>query len=81
MDLQTRKLNLISYLAQIQDENFIEKIENFILSKSGKDSDFKKFTEEELIKELQKGENSGFIEKFDRESFLNNIHEKQIPES
>lgn len=56
MDLQTRKLNLISYLAQIQDENFIEKIENFILSKSGKDSDFKKFTEEELINRIQKSE-------------------------
>lgn len=35
----------------------------------------------ELIKELQKGENSGFIEKFDRDSFLKNIHEKQISES
>lgn len=56
MDLQTRKLNLISYLAQIQDENFLEKIENFILSKSGKDSDFKKFTEEELINRIQKSE-------------------------
>ena len=27
MDLQTRKLNLITYLAQMQDENFFEKIE------------------------------------------------------
>ncbi len=81
MDLQTRKLNLISYLAQIKDENILEKIENFILNKSGEDSDFKKFTEEELIKELQKGENSGFVEKFDRESFLKNIHKKQISES
>ena len=30
----------------------------------------------ELIKELQKGENSGFIENFEREKFLQNIHEK-----
>lgn len=43
--------------------------------------EYEEIKKSELIKELQKGENSGFIEKFDRESFLNNIHEKQIPES
>ena len=56
MDLQTRKLNLISYLAQLQDENFLGKIENFILSKSEKDSNFMKLTEEELINRIQKSE-------------------------
>lgn len=29
-----------------------------------------------VIKELQKGEKSGLIENFDRENFLQNIHEK-----
>ena len=43
--------------------------------------EYEEIKKSELIKELQKGENSGFIEKFDRENFLNNIHEKQIPES
>lgn len=43
--------------------------------------EYEEIKKSELIKEFQKGENSGFIEKFDRESFLNNIHEKQIPES
>ena len=43
--------------------------------------EYEEIKKSELIKELQKGENSGFIEKFDRESFLNNIHEKQIPKS
>lgn len=56
MDLQTRKLNLISYLAQLQDENFVVKIENFILSKKQNQSDFKSLTEDELIVRIQKSE-------------------------
>ena len=43
--------------------------------------EYEEIKKSELIKEFQKGENSGFIEKFDRENFLNNIHEKQISES
>ncbi len=43
--------------------------------------EYEEIKKSELIKELQKGENSGFVEKFDRESFLKNIHKKQIPES
>jgi antitoxin ParD1/3/4 len=31
---------------------------------------------EELIKELKKGEKSGFVKDFNRESFLNNLHQK-----
>ncbi|AWK03656.1 type II toxin-antitoxin system ParD family antitoxin [Flavobacterium crocinum] len=33
---------------------------------------------EELIKELKKGEKSGFVKDFDRESFLTNLHEKHL---
>lgn len=33
MDLQSRKLHLISFLAQLQDETLIAKIENFISKK------------------------------------------------
>ena len=35
----------------------------------------------ELIKELQKGEISGFIENFEREKFLQNIHKKHNAQS
>ena len=56
MDLQTRKLNLISYLAQLQDENFLRKIENFILSKKQIDADLKPFTEDELIARIKESE-------------------------
>ena len=34
----------------------------------------------ELIKELQKGEKSGFIKEFDRTAFLNALHEKHSAE-
>lgn len=57
MDLQTRKLNLISYLAQLQDEKSIEIIEKFILRKKENEPDFKPFTVEELIQRIEKSEN------------------------
>jgi len=58
MDLQTRKLNLISYLAQIQDESFFDKIEKFVLKKKSAtpDSDFNPFTVEELISRIEQSE-------------------------
>jgi antitoxin ParD1/3/4 len=31
-----------------------------------------------LIKELEKGEKSGFAAKFDREEFLNSLHKKYV---
>ena len=34
----------------------------------------------ELIKELKKGENSGFIKDFGRTSFLKNLHQKHLAE-
>ncbi|PTX58398.1 hypothetical protein C8N46_11443 [Kordia periserrulae] len=56
MDLQTRKLNLIAYLAQLQDEKFIEKIEKFILRKQQNEPEYKPFTVEELIQRIEKSE-------------------------
>lgn len=58
MDLETRKLNLITYLAQLQDESFFEKIENYILRKFEKEdhSEFRPFTPEELINRIEKSE-------------------------
>lgn len=32
----------------------------------------------ELIKELKKGERSGFVQKFDRKSFLKNLRDKHV---
>jgi antitoxin ParD1/3/4 len=31
---------------------------------------------EELVKELKKGEKSGFVQDFNRDSFMKNLHEK-----
>ncbi len=54
MDLQTRKLNLIAYLSQIQDESCINKIEKILYEK--KEINFKPFTQEELIERIKKSE-------------------------
>lgn len=57
MDLQTRKLNLITYLAQIKDEPFFDKLENYILKREIENNpDLKPFTIEELIGRIEKSE-------------------------
>ncbi len=38
--------------------------------------EFEETKKVELIKELKKGEKSGFVEKFDRDSFIKNLHKK-----
>jgi uncharacterized protein YbbC (DUF1343 family) len=50
MDLQTRKLNAIGYLINLQDEKVFTKIEATIdLVKTQKDSILKPFTKKQLI--------------------------------
>ena len=57
MDLQTRKLNLITYLAQLQDEIFFEKLEKYILNKESEHNlELKPFTIDELINRVEKSE-------------------------
>lgn len=57
MDLQTRKLNLITYLAQIKDEIFFDKLENYILkSEVEHNPDLKPFTIKELINRIELSE-------------------------
>jgi hypothetical protein len=57
MDFQTRKLNLITYLAQLQDEAFFGKLEKYILKReSEQHSELKPFTIDELISRIEKSE-------------------------
>ncbi|MCF2219658.1 hypothetical protein H9Q08_10090 [Chryseobacterium sp. PS-8] len=58
MDLQTRKLNLIIYLAQLKDESFLDKIEEYILSNLEKEDHPKifPFSIENLINRIEKSE-------------------------
>ena len=57
MDLPTRKLNLITYLAQIKDEIFFDKLENYILDREAElNSALKPFTVEELINRIEMSE-------------------------
>ncbi len=73
MDLQTRKLNLISYLAQLQDEKFIDKIERFILRKQESSTDFKPFTVDELIDRIQQSESNFKTGKFKSQEELEKL--------
>ena len=57
MDLPTRKLNLITYLAQIKDEIFFDKLENYILDREAElNPAIKTFTVEELINRIEMSE-------------------------
>lgn len=58
MDIQTRKLNLISYLTQIQDEEILKKIEDLVKRKKATKEgvDVKPFTQKELIRRIEKSE-------------------------
>jgi hypothetical protein len=57
IDLPSRKLNLIQYLAQSQDEEFLETLEQMILKKEGiTKNEFSPFTVEELIARIKKSE-------------------------
>ncbi|MEO9257904.1 MAG: hypothetical protein ABI207_05955 [Crocinitomicaceae bacterium] len=78
MDLQTRKLNIIAYLAQIQDEGILNKIEDFILKRKLKnsDSEFKPFTIDEFISRIEKSEQDVKEGKFKTQDELEKISEK-----
>lgn len=75
MDLETRKLNLITYLAHLQDESFFEKIENYILRKYEKEdhSEFRPFTTKELINRIEKSEQDFKKGKFKSQEDLEKI--------
>lgn len=57
MDFQTWKLNLITYLAKLQDEIFFEKLEKYILKRENEHrSELKPFTISELINRIEESE-------------------------
>jgi hypothetical protein len=57
MDLQTRKLNLITYLLQMKDEVFFDKLENYILKIEVElNTNISPFSSEELINRVKKSE-------------------------
>lgn len=49
MDLQTRKLNIIKYIAQLQDVNMIQEVESLIFESNIHDKNFQQFTENDLL--------------------------------
>lgn len=58
MNLQTRKLNIIAYLAQLQDESFFEQLERLILkNQSDIEPQHQSFSLEQLKSRIQRSEN------------------------
>lgn len=78
MDIKTRKLNLISYLAQIQDESILSKIEKYILKNINNKTElsFKPFSVEELISRIEKSEQDFKDGKFITQDELEKLSEK-----
>lgn len=74
MDLKTRKLNIITYLAQLQDESLFEKIENLIF-KNDKKTEFNPFTVNEFISRSEKSEDDFLNGKFKTQEELEKISE------
>lgn len=71
MDLQTRKLNLITYLAQIHDESFLKNWKLYFKKTSRwKDPDIKPFTVDELINRIEKSEQDFQHEEFETQEEL-----------
>lgn len=66
MDLQTRKLNAISYLITLQDEKVLSKIELTILENKIIDSEnmLKQFTQEQLIERASKANKDYLLGRF-----------------
>lgn len=57
MDLSTRKLNVITYLSQLQDEVFFEKLEKVILKKQKSHiNDCSPFSVEQLVNRIEQSE-------------------------
>lgn len=57
MDLPTRKLNLIAYLSQLQDELLIRDLEKYIVNREKEAYlHFKPFTDQELISRIEQSE-------------------------
>ncbi len=54
MDLQTRKLNVIEYLIQLQDDNMIQEIENLIFESKVHTKNFQQLTEIDLLNRAKK---------------------------
>ncbi len=73
MDLQTRKLNLITYLSQVQDESFINKVEKILYNEKMDKINFKPFTQEELIDRIKRSERDFAEGKFKTQEELETI--------
>lgn len=57
MDLKSRKLNIIEYLINLQDERLFSKIEALIQDKSSDNRDLEPFTKKQIVERTRKSNN------------------------
>jgi hypothetical protein len=81
----TQDHTLANYRRQVRD--IVEQVSSFTktldvriwvayIAAEASLGEFEEAKKTELIKELEKGEKSGFVENFERDSFLKNLHQK-----
>ena len=71
MDLQTRKLNAIEYIAGLEDENILNSIELTIIeNKVRKDRKLKPFTQKQLLSRAEKANKDYQVGKVKTQEFL-----------
>lgn len=75
MDLQTRKLNIISYIAQLRDEKFLQKIENYILNNTDIENmnDTIPFSVQEFFERIEQSERDFKNGNYKSQSELENL--------
>jgi hypothetical protein len=71
MDLQTRKLNAIEYIAGLQDENIFNSIELTIIeNKVRNESNIKPFTKKQLLNRAEKSNKDYLAGNYKTQEFL-----------
>ena len=73
MDIQSRKLNIISYITQLRDEQLIKKIEKYILNNVEIEDDTLPFSVQEFIQRIKQSEEDFKNGKYKTQSELENL--------
>lgn len=71
MDIQSRKLNIISYITQLRDEQLIKKFEKYILNNI--EDDTIPFSVQEFIQRIKQSEEDFKNGKYKTQSELENL--------
>ncbi len=78
MSLLTRKINLLTYISELEDEKFLNEVENYILEKQPYtlSSKIKPFTIDEMVNRINESEQDYEKGKFMPQSDLEDFSSK-----